>query len=29
MYGRIPPRSLEIEGDPRVLYRSVAWDPSA
>ncbi|HEX5429238.1 MAG TPA: maleylpyruvate isomerase family mycothiol-dependent enzyme [Pedococcus sp.] len=29
MYGRIPPRSLEIEGDPRVLDRLVAWDPSA
>jgi hypothetical protein len=29
MYGRIAPRSLEIEGDPRVLDRLVAWDPSA
>ena len=29
MYGRIPPRSLEIEGDPRILDRLVAWDPSA
>jgi hypothetical protein len=29
MYGRIPPRSLEIEGDPRVLDRLVDWDPSA
>lgn len=28
MYGRIPPRSLEVEGDPRVLDRLVAWDPS-
>lgn len=29
MYGRIPPRSLELEGDARVLDRLVAWDPSA
>jgi uncharacterized protein (TIGR03083 family) len=29
MYGRIPPRSLEIEGDPRILDRLVDWDPSA
>jgi hypothetical protein len=29
MYGRIPPRSLEIEGDANVLDRLVAWDPSA
>ena len=24
-----PKRTLEIEGDPRVLDRMVAWDPSA
>ena len=29
MYGRIAPRSLEIEGDPVVLDRLVDWDPSA
>lgn len=29
MYGRIPPRSLQIEGDPRILDRLVDWDPSS
>jgi hypothetical protein len=29
MYGRVPPRSLDLEGDPRILDRLVAWDPSA
>ena len=29
MYGRVAPRSLEIEGDARVLDRLVDWDPSA
>jgi uncharacterized protein (TIGR03083 family) len=29
MYGRVPPRSLAVEGDPRILDRLVAWDPSA
>jgi len=28
MYGRIAPRSLQLEGDPRVLDRLVDWDPS-
>ena len=28
-YGRIPPDSLEIEGDPRVFDQLFAWDPSA
>lgn len=29
MYGRVAPRSLELDGDARVLDRLVDWDPSA